>query len=177
MAPYLIQYRAETDQTKALTSSMTANIPDSFGVNAAQSGSMTREIFLCWCHFFVKNLRVGLGGTKKTPKMLILDGRASRWSYQGLKHLSDNGVLVYCLPSHTSAHSQVIATHSFGIFIFNIIFFALIQPNDLGINRAFHKKMQEHVTTWHLENFCAKKEIFAGDLERHLRGCVDCSCH
>jgi hypothetical protein len=38
-------------------------------------------------------------------------------------------------------------------------FFALTQPNDLGINRAFHKKMQEHVTAWHLENFCAKQKF------------------
>ena len=56
-----------------------------------------------------------------------MDGHNSRWTYEGLTHLSDNNVVVICLPSHTSI---------------------ITQPNDNGTNAKFHQHTGDGVQRW-----------------------------
>lgn len=77
---------------------------------------MTRHGFLALCRHFVKQLPPGHGPhpgvgadgkpTKPRKVILFLDGHTSRWSPVGLDYLAKNGVIVFCLPSHTSIWSQ-----------------------------------------------------------------------
>jgi hypothetical protein len=82
------------------------------------------ELFPCWCHF-LGDLSAGQGGPNGKYAMLILYGHASRWSFEGLQYLSDK--FLYCLPSQTSIHSQVIAKHNRENFICQSTF-KLTQP-------------------------------------------------
>ena len=63
--------------------------------------------YLCRCQHFVSQLPEGMGGANGRHVLLFVDGHTSRWSFEGLKYLHENHVIVFCLPSHTSIWSQV----------------------------------------------------------------------
>ena len=115
--PMLIQTANAKDKTKkklreamwknVLTDGKQTHSESGIKVIAQKSGSMTREAFPIWCRHFVEQLPAGQGGPTGERVFLFLDGHTSRWSYEGLKYLEDNHVIVFCLPSHTSIWSQV----------------------------------------------------------------------
>ena len=104
--------------------------PGDTGMNVfvTRSGSMTKDRFPSYCAHLVRNLKkIGQGGPRGEPVMLIFDGHASRWSIEGITYLMKNGVYCICLPGHTSIWSQ---------------------PNDGGANGSFKKCLGEHLKRW-----------------------------
>ena len=63
--------------------------PTGIGVAVTKKGSMTKELFPAWCRHFVTNLPKGMGKGGKAV-ILIFDGHASRWNYDGLNYLLQN---------------------------------------------------------------------------------------
>ncbi|MGA1302388.1 MAG: hypothetical protein ACO3X3_07855, partial [Burkholderiaceae bacterium] len=96
------------------------------GVFVTASGSMTKERFPNFCQHFVRNLPMGQGKGGE-PVILVFDGHASRWSYDGLKFLLENNVFCLCLPGHTSIWAQ---------------------PNDNGPNASFKSVLGDAVSEW-----------------------------
>ena len=84
---------------------------------------MTKELFPAWCRHFVTNLPKGMGKGGKSV-ILIFDGHASRWNYDGLKYLLENNVFCLCLPGHTSIWAQ---------------------PNDCGPNSSLKSRLGDSV--------------------------------
>ena len=84
---------------------------------------MTKELFPAWCRHFVTNLPKGMGKGGKAV-ILIFDGHASRWNYDGLKYLLENSVFCLCLPGHTSIWAQ---------------------PNDCGPNSSLKSRLGDSV--------------------------------
>ncbi len=69
----------------------------------------------------------GSGSMSSLPEnhgatILFLDGHASRWSVPALRYLLKNRVFPFILASHTSIWSQ---------------------PNDGGVNKRFHRAIEE----------------------------------
>jgi len=78
---------------------------------------MTQEVFYYYAQHFVRSLPENHG-----PAILFLDGHASRWSVPALRYLLKNHVYAFFLASHTSIWSQ---------------------PNDGGVNKRFHRAIEE----------------------------------
>jgi len=97
--------------------------PTGIGVAVTKKGSMTKELFPAWCRHFVTNLPKGMGKGGKAV-ILIFDGHASRWNYDGLKYLLENSVFCLCLPGHTSIWAQ---------------------PNDCGPNSSLKSRLGDSV--------------------------------
>jgi hypothetical protein len=114
--------------TNILTDGNQTHSESGIKVIAQKSGSMTREAFPIWCRHFVEQLPAGQGGPTGERVFLFLDGHTSRWSYEGLKYLEDNHVIVFCLPSHTSIWSQVHALINHVYFCCELLvsYFALL---------------------------------------------------
>ena len=100
--------------------------PTKIRVAVSKSGSMTKELFPSFCRHFVDHLPEGQGKGGE-PVILIFDGHASRWSYEGLKLLLDNNVYCLCLPGHTSVWAQ---------------------PNDGGPNASYKSCLGDHIKEW-----------------------------
>jgi hypothetical protein len=71
--------------------------------------------------------RVRSSGVASARHWSVTRGTLTRWTYDGLSFLADNNVIVICLPSHTSI---------------------ITQPNDNGINRAFHQHSGDLACEW-----------------------------
>ena len=70
------------------------------------NGSMTKVAFVEWCKYIVEYFS-GQGRCRvDDPIILLIDGHASRWTHEGLKHLNDNCIYPFCIASHTSAWAQ-----------------------------------------------------------------------
>ena len=78
---------------------------------------MTQEVFYYYAQHFVCSLPENHGAT-----ILFLDGHASCWSVPALQYLLKNHVYPFILASHTSIWSQ---------------------PNDGGVNKWFHRTIEE----------------------------------
>ena len=63
---------------------------------------MTADLFLIWIKHFVKHTSASL--TNKV--LLILDGHSSHKSIDALEYASDHGVVVLCLPPHSTHRLQ-----------------------------------------------------------------------
>ena len=95
-------------------------------VFVTKSGSMTKKRFPNFCKHFVRYLPQGQG-KEGLPVILVFDGHASRWSYQGLHYLLQHNVYCLCLPGHTSIWAQ---------------------PNDCGPNSSFKSILGDHICEW-----------------------------
>ena len=73
---------------------------DSFVVGCSDSGWMTSNIFFTWManHFHNELEESNI----QRPVLLILDGHANHMSLYTLYFAKQNGILMYCLPSHSS---------------------------------------------------------------------------
>ena len=100
--------------------------PSKIGLFVTKSGSMTKERFPSFCRHFVKNLPVGQGKGGE-PVILVFDGHASRWSFEGIKYLLDNNVYCLCIPGHTSIWAQ---------------------PNDGGVNASWKSWLGDAIAEW-----------------------------
>ena len=109
----ICEYDAEGNRTN----------PTGIRVFVTKSGSMTKERFPSFCKHFVDHLPEGQGKGGK-PLILVFDGHASRWSFEGLKFLLDNNVYCLCLPGHTSIWAQ---------------------PNDGGVNASYKSVLGDAV--------------------------------
>jgi hypothetical protein len=89
------------------------------GVSARTSkkGSMTQEIFCNFCKHFVGSLP-----RKCDLVILFLDGHASRWNTQALKHLQDHDVFAFFFASHASIWDQ---------------------PNNCGLKKRVHWAIEQ----------------------------------
>jgi hypothetical protein len=94
------------------------NLPE-IDVFTTKSGSMTQEIFYNFAKHFVANLK-----PDHDPKILFLDGHASRWSKAALLYLIENRVWPFFIASHTSIWAQ---------------------PNDCGTNYRWHNCVEKVV--------------------------------
>jgi hypothetical protein len=94
------------------------NIPE-IDVFTTKLGSMTQEIFYNFAKHFVANLK-----PDHDPKILFLDGHASRWSKAALLYLIENRVCPFFTASHTSIWAQ---------------------PNDCGTNCRWHNCVKKVV--------------------------------
>jgi hypothetical protein len=122
--------------TEANVSSRFVRGIDSPGVLARTSkkGSMTQEIFYDFCQHFVGSLPEEHG-----PVILFLDGHASRWNTQALKHLQDNNVFVFFFASHTSIWAQ---------------------PNDCGSNKRVHWVIEDANKEFRCSDFATTHEHY-----------------
>ena len=72
----------------------------SFNVGCSESGCMTGEIFYTWISdFFHGELR---DSNIARPVLLLLDGPSSHLNLDTLYFARDNGILLFCLPPHSS---------------------------------------------------------------------------
>jgi len=93
-----------------------SDLPD-IQIETTSSRSMTQEVFYSYAKHFVLSLPAEHG-----PVILFLDGHGSRWSVPALRYLMRNKVFPFFLASHTSIWSQ---------------------PNDGGVNKRFHRAIEE----------------------------------
>jgi len=100
------------------------DIPD-IRVETTCNGSMTQEVFYTFAQHFVSSLPADHGSV-----ILFLDGHASRWSVPVLHYLMKNKVFPFILASHTSIWSQ---------------------PNDGGVNKRFHRCIEESCSSMRRE--------------------------
>jgi len=96
------------------------DVPD-IHVETTSSGSMTQEVFYSFAQHFVSSLPMDHGSV-----ILFLDGHASRWSVPAICYLMKNQVFPFFLASHTSIWSQ---------------------PNDGGVNKRFHRAIEQICST------------------------------
>lgn len=75
-------------------------------ISMTPNGWTSEGVFGLWCEHFVKYLDENLGERRKTV-LLVLDGHDSHLSQPiPLTYLHDHGVVVACMPSHTSSVLQ-----------------------------------------------------------------------
>lgn len=103
------------------------DFPEAF-YSSTKTGWMDGETFLSFVQVFAKHLRVN---NITLPVLLYLDGHSSHLSYDVAKYCKENGIILYCLPPHSS-HAM--------------------QPLDVGffgpLKNKWHKELQE----WHFQN-------------------------
>ena len=96
--------------------------------SSSKKGWMDSDTFLAWCKHFSSYL---LTQNVKLPIILFLDGHSSHLSYEVATFCKSQGIILYCLPPHSS-HAM--------------------QPLDVGVfgpmKAAWHKALKE----WHWEN-------------------------
>ena len=95
-------------QQKTLTPHLTTQeVPGTiYGLSA--SGWMDRELFQEWFHrHFLQHV------PSSRPLLLVLDGHSSHYSLEFIREATLEGVIVFCLPSHTTLHYT--ATGCFGL--------------------------------------------------------------
>ena len=75
----------------------------------SDSGWMDSELFSNWfSNHFLKH------AVSARPLMLILDGHSSHYTLELVKTAAEAGVVLFCLPPHTTADSQPLDTSCFG---------------------------------------------------------------
>ena len=75
----------------------------------SESGWMDQELFSSWfSNHFLKH------AVASRPLLLLLDGHSSHYTLDLVQSASDNGVIIMCLPPHTTADSQPLDTSCFG---------------------------------------------------------------
>jgi len=75
----------------------------------SDSGWMDSELFSNWFSSqFLKH------AVSSRPLMLILDGHSSHYTLELIKTATENDVIIFCLPPHTTANSQPLDTSCFG---------------------------------------------------------------
>ena len=83
-------------------------IPDDWGLAANKKGSMTLQVFVKFCEWFVEYILKPRGyGRGQKASILVFDGHASRWDYAGIMWLLANNCWPFCEPARASRWAQV----------------------------------------------------------------------
>ena len=96
--------------------------------SSSKSGWTDSSIFLSFLHEFAGHLQ---SSNVVRPVLLFLDGHTSHLSFEAANFAFENGILMYCLPAHSSH---------------------ILQPLDVGIFSALKAQWKGAVLQWHWEN-------------------------
>ena len=71
----------------------------------SESGWMDQELFSNWfLHQFLNH------AVSRRPILLMLDGHSSHYTLELIQSAAENDVIIFCLPSHTTADRQPLDT-------------------------------------------------------------------
>lgn len=108
-----------------LYSSWTTGGPEGTLYGCTKSGWMEDSVFESWFIHFAKYVE-----NMKKPALLLFDGHASHLTYQTVKCVMENKIIILCLPPNTS--------HA-------------LQPLDVGVFAPFKAKWKEILKHWFRE--------------------------
>ena len=78
---------------------------------STKKGWMDSETFLSWAEHFSEYLSVN---SIRRPVILFLDGHSSHLSYEVANFCKEKGIILYCLPAHSSHAMQPLDVGVFG---------------------------------------------------------------